>query len=220
MIPIIGKPVLEYIIEFLVENEIKNIYIIVGNKKETIMNYFGNGDEFGVHIHYLFQENANGIAMALTLAKEFIEGNFLCVLGDTFIQKQKITRMLETCKEKNAIVVQAVVEELNEDRIRQSCNVVLGEGNKILDILEKPQSPISSIRGSGIYIFRSDIFNYIRETKRNSATGQIEISDTIKLLSRQGKAFYGLLDLRDVNINVTDDILLATQLALKEKVPL
>ena len=216
MIPIIGKPVIEYIIDFLVENGIKNIYIIVGNKKESIISYFENGDEFEVKIHYLFQENANGIANALTLAKEFIGESFLCVLGDTFIPKQSIKAIFEMSQLKSAIVVQAVVQEFNVDRIKQSCNVVLGEGNKILDIIEKPRKPNSNIRGSGIYIFKKEIFNYIKETPINDVTGQVEISDTIKLLSRQGKAFYGMLETLDVNINVLDDLLLATKMALKD----
>lgn len=217
MIPIIGKPVIEYIVDFLVENGIENIYIIVGNKKESIISYFGNGDEFGVKIRYLFQENANGIAMALTLAKEVIGESFLCVLGDTFIPKQRITTIFETSQERNAVVVQAVVQEFNKNRIQQSCNVVLGNGNKILDIIEKPLVPTSSIRGSGIYIFKREIFNYITETPKSDVTGQVEISDTIKLLSRQGKAFYVMLEALDVNINVIDDLLLATQMALKDR---
>ena len=217
MIPIVGKPVLEYIVDFLVSNGINNIYIIVGNKKDTIMNYFGNGEEYGINIHYLIQENPNGIAMALALAKDLIESSFLCVLGDTFLPKQKITKMFETSEHKNAVVVQGVSEELNVDRIKQSCNVILGEHNLILDIIEKPQNPKSNVRGSGIYIFKKDIFDYILETEINSSSGQKEISDTIRLLSVQNKAFYGLLDFRDVNINVADDVLLATQLALKEK---
>ena len=90
MIPIISKPILEYVISFLAYNEVQNIYLVVNNKKESIINYFGNGSDFGVNIRYITQENLNGIAGAINLVKDHISDNFLCVLGDTFIIKQKI----------------------------------------------------------------------------------------------------------------------------------
>jgi dTDP-glucose pyrophosphorylase len=216
MIPIVGKPVLEYIVRFLVNNGIRNVYIIVNNKKESIMSYFGDGTDFGISIDYIVQENPNGIATAIDLAKDFVKGNFICILGDTFVVKQNISNMIETSYDKKAVAVQALTAESDVWRIKQSCNVVIDDMNRIIDIIEKPQNVQNNIRGSGIYVFNQEIFDYISRTVKTSTRGEVEITDTIKLVAQSGRAYGEWLRPGDININVINDIVLATQMALQE----
>ena len=55
MLPVAGKPIIQYNIEALRECGIKDILIIVGYKEEIVKNYFKDGSEFGVNIHYATQ---------------------------------------------------------------------------------------------------------------------------------------------------------------------
>lgn len=215
MIPILGKPVLEYILNFLVSNGVENVYIVVNNKKDTIIDYFENGTDFGIHISYIVQETLNGIAMGLNLVKDYLHSRFICILGDTFVIEQDISHMIELSNNKDAIVVEAIANESDKEKIRQACSVVIDNNNKILNIVEKPQNPQNNIRGSGIYVFTTDIFNYISKTQKNPITGELDITDTIKLVADLGKAYGEWLFPNDVNINVPNDIIFATKLALK-----
>jgi UTP-glucose-1-phosphate uridylyltransferase len=64
MLPVANKPILEYIIRALVQNDIKDIILVVGYKKERIMDYFGDGIAFGANINYVEQEVQIGTAHA------------------------------------------------------------------------------------------------------------------------------------------------------------
>lgn len=214
MIPIIGKPILEHIIDFLTFNKINNIYIVVNNKMDTIVNYFGDGQEFGATIQYIVQEKLNGIAMAINLSKELIEDDFLCILGDTFIRKQNIGQMVKKFYEKDAVVVQALSKESDPTRIIQSCNVITDNEDRILDIIEKPKEPLNRIRGAGLYIFKRDLFDYLTQTKKSSLRNEVEISDTIRYIAELKKAYGYWLEYSDVNINEEIDIKKATLMAL------
>ena len=55
MLPILNKPLLEYAIENMRTMGVKNIYIIVGHKKEIIKEYFENGEDFDLHFTYIEQ---------------------------------------------------------------------------------------------------------------------------------------------------------------------
>ena len=65
MIPVLGRPVLEYQIESLKKSGIVQIFIITGYLKDVIIRYFGNGSRFGVQVHYIEEEQPLGTAGAL-----------------------------------------------------------------------------------------------------------------------------------------------------------
>src|SRR5574341_2219449 len=77
MLPIANKPLLEHIINALCENDIKEIILVVGYKKERIMDYFGDGLDFGVNITYVSQDAQLGTAHAVKQVKEYINEDFL-----------------------------------------------------------------------------------------------------------------------------------------------
>ncbi|MDO9097339.1 MAG: nucleotidyltransferase family protein, partial [Candidatus Methanoperedens sp.] len=65
MLPVANKPLLEHIINAVAGNGIKDIALVVGYKKERIMDYFGDGIDFGVNISYVFQDAQLGTAHAV-----------------------------------------------------------------------------------------------------------------------------------------------------------
>src|SRR3990170_3573442 len=77
MIAIAGKPILQYVVEALARNGIRNIVIVVGYRREQVFNYMGSGERFGVNITYITQERQLGTAHALMQAREVVENEFL-----------------------------------------------------------------------------------------------------------------------------------------------
>ena len=65
MLPVAGKPIMQYNIEILRDNGIKDILLIVGYKEDIVKNYFKDGKEFGVNISYKTQTNLAGTANAI-----------------------------------------------------------------------------------------------------------------------------------------------------------
>lgn len=82
MLPILNKPILEYVIDNMKSIGIEEVYIIVGPKKKIIQDYFADGKDFDLHITYIEQRPSKGIAHAIGLTKNHISEPFMVILGD------------------------------------------------------------------------------------------------------------------------------------------
>ncbi len=103
MVPIEGKPLLEYQIENLKENGVRNIVLIVGHLGDVIRDHFGDGSAFGVEISYFVEETPLGTAGALAKIKDRLEDSFFLVFGDLFININ-YDRFLSFHQEKGALI--------------------------------------------------------------------------------------------------------------------
>jgi D,D-heptose 1,7-bisphosphate phosphatase len=86
MIPILGKPLLEHIINQCARSGITNIKLLVSFKSEVIKDYFGDGSKHGVSIQYLTENIPRGTAGALMDALPVLDDKFLVIYGDTFFE--------------------------------------------------------------------------------------------------------------------------------------
>lgn len=102
MIPLGGMPILEHEINCLKRQGIFNVIITVSHKASTIMDYFGNGSRFGVHIEYFFEENPLGNAGALFMMKDRLTEDFLVINGDIIFDVD-ISRLVEKHIKKGAL---------------------------------------------------------------------------------------------------------------------
>ena len=84
MVPLLGKPLLQYLIEQCHKYKITDIKLLVSYKKDIIEKYFGDGSQFGVKIQYIFDSSPRGTAGALMDALPQLEEQFLTIYGDVF----------------------------------------------------------------------------------------------------------------------------------------
>ena len=220
MLPIIDKPILEYVLENMKKFGVEEIFIIVGPKKDVVIRYFEDGSLWNVKITYIEQKEPLGIAHAIGLVRSYISEPFLVILGDdiTLFDQEEISSVINMFFNKNAWVIEGVVEEQNIQRIKRTCSVILGDNGKILDIEEKPQKPRSMLRGIGIYLFHPIVFNFIEKTPISNIRREKEITHTIRLMTSYGKA-YAYLFKKSININVNtlEDLRLAIKTLLIHK---
>lgn len=85
MVPINGKPYLEYQINYLKKFGITDVLILIGYLGEQIVEYFGDGSQYGVKITYSKEENPLGTGGAIKLAENQLEDEFLIIYGDSFL---------------------------------------------------------------------------------------------------------------------------------------
>ncbi len=178
MLPVANKPILEYIIRALAGNDIKEIILVVGYEKERIMDYFGNGIEFGVNISYVEQGAQLGTAHAIKQAEHLINEKFLVLNGDNLIEEDAISDLL-----RNASGDATLLTVVREQTI--GYGVVLQEKGKVSRIIEKSREKISRLVNTGIYMFSPSIFNEIENTPI-SETGEYAITDTIQRIINAG----------------------------------
>src|SRR5262245_28685362 len=107
MLPVAGRPILEYVVEALKENGVTDITMVIGYQKERIQTYFENGRRFGVSINYAVQAKQLGTAHALLQAKgAAAEGPVLVLPGDNLVDPETLRDLLDKReKDRNAMVV-------------------------------------------------------------------------------------------------------------------
>ncbi len=82
MISVLGKPILQYQIEALARQGVKDVVLVIGHLGHVIKNYFSDGKNFGIRIKYIEESEPLGTAGALYLLKEEISDDFLLLCGD------------------------------------------------------------------------------------------------------------------------------------------
>ena len=155
MIPIGNKPILRYVIEAVAQNGIRNIAIVVGYKKEQVIDYFGSGKQFDVEIDYLEQPKQLGTGHALKQAKGKTADKFLVLSGDNIIEPDTISSLLKM--EPNTILV----KKQQENVFRYG--VIETQDGVVTDIVEKSKEALSHLVNTGIYTFTSEVFKLIEQ---------------------------------------------------------
>jgi UDP-N-acetylglucosamine diphosphorylase/glucosamine-1-phosphate N-acetyltransferase len=162
MISIADKPVLQFIVESLVQAGIRDLVIVVGYRKEQVYDYLGSGEKFGVKITYAVQAQQLGTAHALAQAKDIVDDRFLVFPGDNLIEANTIIDFIR--EEPEAMLVKRSADP-------SRYGVVNTKDDEVTGIIEKPKEAGSNLVNTGIYAFNKDVFKYIE--------GLLDIPDVI-----------------------------------------
>lgn len=183
LLPVYNKPMIYFPIMKMKEMGIKSILIVSGKGHAGhFLELLGSGSEFGVNISYEVQEEAGGIAQALNLAAEFAGGDkFAVMLGDNVFE-DNLNEALEAFKN-SADDAHIFLKEVKNPK---SYGVVKFDGEKIVEIQEKPSEPASNFAVTGFYLYSPEVFNVIK-TLKPSARGELEISDVNNYFVKNGK---------------------------------
>jgi NDP-sugar pyrophosphorylase family protein len=188
MIEIMGKPVLEYNINWLNRYDIKDIYINLHHLPDMIKDYFKDGSRWGARITYSYEPKLLGTAGAVRkIAEEYwhLRSNnyylsdaykdlrdskeqkekdtFVVVYGDNLFE-YNLKDIIDFHKRRKGIATIAVYEKGD---VSQSGIVLLGNDDKILKFIEKPKPEeiVSHLVNTGLYILESGVLNYIPSNK-------------------------------------------------------
>jgi glucose-1-phosphate thymidylyltransferase len=181
LVPVANKPILFYGIEELRDAGVEDIGIIVGDTEEEIREACGDGSCWGVSLTYIRQEAPLGLAHAVLTAEGYLEdAPFVMYLGDNLI-KEGIVPLVRRFQESevDALILLAHVSE------PQRFGVARLEGDRVVELIEKPQDPPSDLALVGVYMFRPVIFQAARAI-RPSWRGELEITDAIQRLIDEG----------------------------------
>lgn len=188
MLPVAGKPIIQYNIESLRDNGITDILLIVRYKEEMVRNYFGDGSDFGVNISYKTQKDFLGTANAISYGEDFIDDSIIVLNGDIILDDEIIHEII---KKYNYLTPDTLML-LTEVEDPSAFGVVEIENGNIKSIVEKPkrEEAPSNLVNAGIYIFNKDIFDKIRKTEI-SERGEYEITDSVSLQIKDNKTVIG-----------------------------
>jgi UDP-N-acetylglucosamine diphosphorylase/glucosamine-1-phosphate N-acetyltransferase len=171
MISIADKPIVQYVIESLAENGIRDIILVVGYQKDQIFDYIGDGAELGVEVRYVSQDKQLGTGHALARVKGSTEKEFLVLSGNKLIMPETISQFVRTTPP--AILIKKV------DRPSRYGVISLKDG-RLVKIVEKPASPQSNYVNAGVYSFDTEFMDYVES--------ELDIPDAINNMLAQGKS--------------------------------
>lgn len=180
MIPISGKPILEYIIDDLKKSGFTDFCLVIGHLGEKIRQYFGDGTKFNIKICYVEQDTFSGTASATKLARNFINGSpFLLYLADTIIPKN-LENYLHNMITSN-FEISLLSSQINSSEIGNVGNVEV-ENDCVSKISEKTLSSKSNLAWAGIAFFKNNYIFEMIECLTPSQRGEFEITDAMNLV--------------------------------------
>lgn len=209
LLPVYDKPMIYYPIRTLVNAGIEDILIVTGGRNAgDFLKLLGNGREFGLkHLDFTYQEGEGGIAEALGLARDFSRGERLCVmLGDNIIERNVVGAVNAFRRQERGAKI--LLKEVPDPG---RFGVPRLEGDRIVAVVEKPETPASRYAVTGIYLFDETVFDKIGRLER-SARGELEITDVNNQYIAEGTMTWDVLEGWWTDAGTVESLLLASQL--------
>jgi bifunctional UDP-N-acetylglucosamine pyrophosphorylase/glucosamine-1-phosphate N-acetyltransferase len=187
MFEILGKPLIQRVIETIKEAGLRDFLVVIGHKGEQIKDYLADGRALGVNIEYAVQREALGMADALESARDLVEDSFLLVNADDVFENSLIRRMIKKFKENSAEIILSCkpVEET------WKFGIIRRKNDRVTDLVEKPPKgqELSNLAVIGIYIMTKRIFDYYKKVPLSDAQHEEAIQRFI-----QDKNIVGAID--------------------------
>jgi len=176
MLPIANKPIVEHLLIEAKAAGITEFILVVGYHGQTVRDYFGNGEKWGVRIEYATQRKQLGTADALSRVDGLVGHKFLVLNGDVLIGEKEIRKLLGR---------DDVALSVTEVEDAENLGLVEIKGDKVVRIHEKVTTPPSNLANAGMYLLTTEIFGAITRTEK-SPRGEYEITDSLQLLIDEG----------------------------------
>jgi len=221
MLPLIDKPVIQYVVEEAVSAGLEDVLMVTGRNKNALENHFdrmaelemnlelkGDHDRLAkvmastelANIHYVRQGDPRGLGHAVLRAKAHIADNsFALLLGDDVMDSRDVllTKMLEVHEATGENVV--ALMEVNPDQIHlYGCAITEGDVKdgvvRITGLVEKPKNEDapSNLAVIGRYVLRPEIFDILEETKPGRGN-EIQLTDALMTAAQNPERAGGVL---------------------------
>jgi mannose-1-phosphate guanylyltransferase/phosphomannomutase len=184
MVPIVGKPCMEHILELLREHGFTDVVITLAFLPQAIRSHFGDGSNWGLNIEYSVEETPLGTAGSVRLASGRLKETTLIISGDALCDID-LTQLMQAHKDKSAAVTIGLksVENPLEFGI-----VVTDEDGRVERFLEKPSwgQVFSDTINTGIYVLEPEVLRHIPTDRPYDFSKEL-----FPLLLEMGRPIYG-----------------------------
>ncbi|MBI5878858.1 MAG: mannose-1-phosphate guanyltransferase [Chloroflexi bacterium] len=186
MVPILEKPVLEHILDLLKRHGVEEVVITLQYMASVIQNYFGDGEAFGLRIHYFIEESPLGTAGSVRQALELLEEPFLVISGDALTDID-LSRLVAFHKEKGSALTVAL------SRVQHPVDygvVITDPDGRIRQFVEKPTwgEVMSDTVNMGIYVIDPDVLTLVPPEKAFDFS-----QDLFPIMLEQDRPMYGFV---------------------------
>lgn len=187
LLPVYNKPMIYYPLSTLMLAGINEILLVTKpNDTASFFELLGDGSDFGISLNYAVQAEPNGIPEAISIGRHFLGDNdVFLVLGDNIIFGTGLTNILMTAKRNltgSSIFTYGV-------RDPQRYGIAIeNDRNQIIELIEKPQNPLSNLAITGHYMLTNDSVSRVNDLQK-SERGETEIIDLLNQYLQEGSIF-------------------------------
>ena len=192
LMPVYDKPMIYYPLTALMDAGMREILMITTpHDKDAFVKLLGDGSEWGIEIQYAVQPSPDGLAQALIIAEDFLDGApSTLILGDNLFYGEGFTyATVEAGKSTNG----ATVFGYHVSNPSDYGVVGFDDNNKAISLEEKPENPASNYAVTGLYFYDGNASEYAKQVKP-SARGELEITALNEIYLKKGLLDVKLLD--------------------------
>ena len=213
MIPVKGRPAIEYSLDCALKAGIEEIVLVVGYRAEEIINAYGNHYK-NKRLRYALQWEQTGLVNAMACAREALDGSdFMLMLGDEILINPRHREMLDEFGKGDAFALCGILHVEDRDLIKRTYTLMHSNENVVYRLIEKPRNPLNNLMGTGNCVFKNGILDYIEVTPIHHERKEKELPDLIQCAIDDGKTVKSFLICdRYTNINSREDIVTAERL--------
>lgn len=185
LMPVYDKPMIYYPLSVLMLAGIREILIITTpDDSASFRRLLGDGSEWGLQLSYAVQPKPEGLAQAFIIGEEFIGDDPVClILGDNIFYGQGFTPKLRKSVDypEGATIFGYRVKTPERFGV-----VEVGQNNRAVSIVEKPENPRSNIAVTGLYFYDNDVVEIAKKIQPSSR-GELEITSVNQTYLEKGK---------------------------------
>jgi NDP-sugar pyrophosphorylase family protein len=207
MLPILGKPIVERVMESLWANGVREFILVVSRNDRDITRYFTEECSLKPDIQFVVQEELLGMADALRCAAPFIRGPFILSACDNLTSSEHVAALLQHYQMGENINATLSVMRINPAKVGRTGIVEMVDGH-IVHIIEKPppEEAPSNIASLPLYVFSPRILDYLPAVKL-SLRGEYELQDAIQMLIDRDGGVQGVFIETRLTLTGPEDLL-------------
>ncbi|WP_254822916.1 sugar phosphate nucleotidyltransferase [Haloglomus halophilum] len=171
MLPAGNRPILEHVLDTLVDAGVERIVLVVGYKRDRVQEHFGPTYR-DVPLEYAVQEKELGSGHALLQAREYVDESLLVLNGDRVIDPGIVTDVADAFGDRGEPTM-AVMEHPEA----HTFGAVRLDGDRVTELVEKPLAGEYRLINAGVYAFTPDIFDGLAETPKRE--GELDLTAAI-----------------------------------------
>lgn len=207
MLKVAGRPLIEYSLECSAKISVEEIVMLIGYRGDEIKSVYR--DHYNkIPICYVDQTEQRGVVHAIECCQEALEGHdFMLMLGDELLIRPEHQKMKRIFLKEDLFALCGVIPVEDISLVSKTYAILQNDKSGIIRLIEKPSHPPNKLMGTGNILFKSNIFDYIKDTPVNQKRREKELPDLIQCAiddNRVVKSFE--LCKKYINVNSADEL--------------
>ena len=206
LLPVGDRAILNHHIQLLVDLGVSDIVVVVGHQADQIAAVVAEHTRPDVQIRQVLQQEPLGSAHALSLVRPFVKDGVIALLGDYYFRASDAAAVRRRL-EQGACAI-ALKHEPETRLIAEACAVTLDDQGRVIEIVEKPMRPATSLKGCGMYACTAEFFDAVARTPRTALRNEYELTTALELHVKSGRPLFGEAIVQwDANLTRPTDLL-------------